>query len=282
MLTNHHRPVSLQSLRRATGIGILALASCVVSFPLLWMVISTFKPRTELWLFPPVIFPIAPTLDGFRMIFQRMPFARYFVNSVLVSVCATSLALFTSSLAGYIFAKIRFRGRDLLFVLVLSSMMIPSQVTIIPNYMIIRSLGLLNTYFALILPQGISVFGIFLVRQFMHGLPQDYIDAARIDGMREFSIYRRVILPLGKPVLATLAIFSFRGSWDSLLWPLIMTSTNEMRTLPAGIAGLATVHSPEYHLMLPAATLAVVPVLVVFTIFQRQFVEGIAMSGLKA
>lgn len=260
------------------GLGIFA---ALVSGPLIWMILSSFKGSQELWQFPPTFWPHKPTIGGYHIVFSRMPFFRYFVNSIIVSVSASLLSLFTSSLAGYVFAKLRFRGRDTIFVLVLASMMIPSQVTLVPNYMIIRWLGWLNTYWALILPQGISVFGIFMIRQFMHSIPNDYIDAARIDGLSEFGIYARVILPLAKPALGALAIFTFKGSWDSLLWPLIMTTLPSMKTLPVGIAGLATVHSPEMHLLLPAATVSVVPVLLVFFLFQRQIIEGLTMSGLK-
>jgi multiple sugar transport system permease protein len=270
------------TLRRGTRYGALAIISLSISMPLLWMILSAFKGVEELWRFPPTLWPLKPTLSGYQTILSRMAFARYFFNSAFVSILSTGLVLLTSSLAGYVFAKIRFRGRNALFALVLACMMVPGQVTIIQNYVTIRWLGWLNTYQALIVPQGISVFGIFLMRQFLHNVPDSYIDVARIDGLRELGIYLRVVLPLSRSALAALAIFAFRGSWDTLLWPLIMTTKPEMRTLPVGIAGLATVHSPLMELLLPAATIAVVPVLLVFFVFQRRFVEGIAMTGLKA
>ena len=261
--------------------GVLLLLALVVSGPLLWMMLSSFKGIEELWAYPPTFFPHQPTVSGFETIFRLMPFARYFFNSAVISVSATALVILTSSLAGYVFAKIGFRGRNILFIVVLGSMMIPGQVTVIQNFVTLRFLGWINTYSGLIIPQGISVFGIFLMRQFMHSIPDDYMDAARIDGLSESRIFSSIVLPLNTTAIATVAIFGFRGTWDNLLWPLIMTSGDKMRTLPVGIAGLATVHSPEMQLLLPAATISVVPTLIVFAIFQRQFVEGAAASGLK-
>jgi multiple sugar transport system permease protein len=260
---------------------ILSLLAIVVFFPLLWLVLSSFKGAAEIWRSPPTLFPENFTLSGYRDLFKKMPYGRYFLNSVFVAIVSTGISLFTSSLAGYIFAKIRFKGSGNIFVIVLACMMIPGQITIIPNYMTIQFLGLFDTYLALILPQGITVFGIFLMRQNMLSFPTDYIEAARMDGFSEFRIFLTIVLPLNVPAISALAIFSFRGSWDSLLWPLIMTASTEMRTLPVGIAGLTTVQSPIMELILPASTISVVPVLIVFFIFQKRFVQGITMSGLK-
>ena len=268
-------------IRRILGVVVLSFLSILVFSPLLWMFLSSFKDAGEIWRTPPTLFPEEPTLSGYFELFQKMPFGRYFFNSVFVSVISTAISILTSMLAGYVFAKMRFRGKNTLFLLVLSSMMIPAQVTIVPNFMIVQQLGIYDTYLALILPQGITVFGIFLVRQFMLSFPQDYIEAARVDGMSEFRIFTKIIFPLSGTVISALAIFTFRGSWDSLLWPLVMTISNSMRTLPVGIAGLTTVHSPLMELILPASTITVVPVLIIFFIFQKQFVAGITMSGLK-
>jgi len=260
---------------------LLGVAAFVISAPLLWMILSSFKDVVEVWRFPPTVFPQRPTLSGYASVFARLPFGRSFFNSVFVSVSVTVLILLTSSLSGYVFGKFRFRWVRVLFVLVLSSMMIPGQLTIIQNFQTIRALGWINTYFALIIPAGISAFGIFMMRQFMDSIPDDYMDAARIDGLGEFQIFARVILPLCGSSVSALAIFAFHGSWNSLLWPLIMAVRPEMKTLPVAIAGLATVHSPLMELMLPAATVSVVPILVVFAIFQRQIIEGVAMTGIK-
>ena len=269
------------TLKKVFLFFVLGLSAFIVSSPLLWMILSSFKGVEEIWQFPPTLWPHKPTISGYRSIFSLMPFARYFLNSTAVAISSTLLALFTSSLAGYVFSKLRFRGRDMLFILVLATMMIPAQTTLVPRYMIIRELGWLNTYWALIIPYGISPFAIFMIRQFLFSIPGDYIDAARIDGLSEFGIYSRIILPLAKPVIGALGIFLFLTSWNDLVWPLVVVMSPSMKTLPVGIAGLATVHSPEMHLLMPAATLSIVPVLIVFVFFQRQFVEGFTMSGLK-
>ncbi|MDL2229846.1 carbohydrate ABC transporter permease [Treponema sp. OttesenSCG-928-L16] len=261
---------------------VLSALSFIVFFPLLWMVLSSFKGAEEIWRSPPTFIPETWSISGYQELFRRMSFGRYFFNSIFVAAVSTVISLFTSSLAGYIFAKIRFRGRHVIFLLVLSSMMIPGQITMIPNYMLILALNLYDTYLALILPQGITVFGIFLIRQYLLSFPDEYIEAARIDGLGEFKIYSSIVVPLNLPAIAALAIFSFRGAWDNLLWPLIMTSSESMRTLPVAIASLTTVHSPLMELILPASTISIVPILIVFFIFQKQFVQGITMSGLKA
>jgi len=259
----------------------MAAAAFLVSFPLVWMFLSSFKTSQELASMPPTIWPDSPTLDGYEYIFTKMPFGRYFLNSVFVAIAATFLTVVTSSLAGYIFAKFEFRGKKFIFAAILGSMMIPGAVMLVPRYILVSWLGWTDTYWALIVPQGISVFGIFLMRQYMHGIPADYIDAARVDGMSEIGIFARIVLPLCKPAIAALAILSFIGSWQELLWPLVVVSSPEMRTLPMGIAGLATVHSPLLQFMLLAATVSVLPAIIVFAIFQRQFVNAMTSTGLK-
>lgn len=260
---------------------LMAFSALLVCFPIIWMVLSSFKTSEELWRTSPTFWPDNPTLDGYRQIFAQMPFGRYFLNSAFVAVASTCLAVMTSALAGYIFAKFTFRGKELLFLGILASMMIPGTVMLVPRYILINWFGWTDTYWALIVPQGITVFGIFMMRQYMHGIPSDYIDAARVDGMSEFGIFVRIILPLCKPAIAALAILSFIDSWGSLLWPLVVTSAEKMRTLPLGIAGLATVHSPMLQLMLPAATITVIPVIFIFALFQGHFVNAMTSSGLK-
>lgn len=267
--------------RRAGMWLLMAVASFVVFFPLVWMALSSVKTNEELWRYPPTLWPEEVSLDGYRHIFTQLRFGRYFLNSVFVATASSVLAVLTSALAGYVFAKFQFRGKNVLFVAVLGSMMIPGTVMLIPRYVLINWLGWTDTYAAVIVPQGISVFGIFMMRQYMHGIPSDYIDAARVDGVGEARIFLWIMLPLCKPALAALAILSFIDSWGALLWPLVVLSSPEMRTLPMGIAGLATVHSPQLYYMLPAATITVIPVVLVFAIFQRQFVNAMTSSGLK-
>lgn len=270
-----------QDLLRGPRWLLMAVASLIVSLPLIWMFLSSFKTTEELSRIPPTIWPLDVSLAGYEYIFTKLPFGRYFLNSVIVSSLSTALALFTSSLAGYIFAKFEFAGKKILFILILSSMMIPGAIMIIPRYLLINWFHWNDTYLALIVPQGISIFGIYLMRQYMHGVPSDYIDAARVDGMSEIGIFLKIMLPLCKPALAALAILCFVESWGALLWPLIVVSSPEYKTLPLGIAGLATVHSPLLHLMLPAAVVSVLPVIIVFALFQKQFVNAMTSSGLK-
>lgn len=259
----------------------VAASSALVFFPLFWMLLSSFKTAEELASLPPTIWPRYVSLAGYEYIFTKLPFGRYLFNSVVVSGLSTTLAVLTSALAGYIFAKFEFRGKAVIFVLILSSMMIPGAIMIIPRYLLVTWFNWNDTYIALIVPQGISVFGIYLMRQYMHGVPSDYIDAARVDGMSELGIFLKIMLPLCKPAIAALAILSFVESWGSLLWPLVVVSAPEYKTLPMGIAGLATVHSPLLQFMLPAAVVSVLPVIIVFAFFQRQFVDAMTSSGLK-
>lgn len=259
----------------------VALGAGVVSFPLVWMLLSSFKTTEELARVPPTIWPEHMSFAGYEYIFTKLPFLRYFFNSLFVASASTALAVLTSSLAGYIFAKFEFRGKTILFIAILGSMMIPGTIMLIPRYILVAWLHWTDTYAAIIVPQGISVFGIFLMRQYMQGIPSDYIDAARVDGMSEVGIFFRIMLPLCKPALAALAILSFVESWDALLWPMVVITSSDLKTLPMGVAGLATVHSPQLDLMLPAAVVSVVPVIVVFAIFQRQFVNAMTSSGLK-
>jgi multiple sugar transport system permease protein len=275
------RPSGKINLAHAAMWLLMAVSAFVVFFPLIWMLLSSFKNSEELWRYPPSIWPDEPTLSGYEYIFTKLQFGRYFANSMFIALASTGLAVLTSALAGYIFAKFEFRGKTVLFIAVLGSMMIPGTVMLIPRYILINWLGWTDTYSAVIIPQGISVFGMFLMRQYMHGIPSDYIDAARVDGVGEFKIFVSIILPLCKPALAALAILTFIDSWGALLWPLVVISSPEMRTLPMGIAGLANVHSPQLYYMLPAATITVIPIVIVFAVFQRQFVNAMTSSGLK-
>jgi len=259
----------------------MAAASFLVFFPLVWMALSSFKTSEELWRYPPTIWPEEFSFEGYRYIFTQLQFGRYFFNSVFIAVVSSIIAVLTSALAGYVFAKFQFRGKDVLFIAILASMMIPGTVLLIPRYVLINWLAWTDTYWAVIIPQGISVFGIFMMRQYMHGIPSDYIDAARVDGVSEFKIFAWIMLPLCKPALAALAILSFIDSWGALLWPLVVLNSPEMRTLPMGVAGLANVHGPQLYYMLPAATITVIPIVIVFAIFQRHFVNAMTSSGLK-
>ncbi len=260
---------------------LLILGAIITIAPFLWMALTSIKPEWEVFLIPPTLIPKAPTLIAYKKLFEQVNFARTLMNSAIITLSFTVINVFVCSLAGYAFAKIKFLGRDKIFFLFLATIMIPSQVTMIPSFMVLRNLGLLNNYFGLILPGSASIFGIFLVRQFMLGVPTDLIDAARIDGCNEFLIYRHIILPLLRPVLATIAIFAFMGAWNDFLWPLIVMTSEKMYTLPVALAMLNGEHNTAWALLMAGAMVVTLPVLIVFFALQRYFIEGIAHSGIK-
>jgi multiple sugar transport system permease protein len=278
--------LALQRVRISWGLallyGALVVGAALFLVPFLWMILASFKTAQEIVQVPPTIWPVHPTLANYGTVLSAMPLGTFYRNSLIVTTTVTLSVLFTSSLAGYIFAKFQFFGRNLLFVLILSTLMIPFQVVLIPTYIIINALGLLNTLWALILPSMVNVFGIFLMRQYIENLPSEYIDAGRIDGASEWGIYSRIILPQTRPALAALAIFTFMASWNDYLWPLIVINDQDKMTLPLALAFFNSAHGIRYDLTLTAATLVVIPVVIVFLILQRQFIQGIALTGLKA
>jgi multiple sugar transport system permease protein len=263
------------------GLGVTMLG------PLVWMVATSLKSFEELYVWPPRLLPATPLWANYVYAWTFVPFDRFFVNSTAVAVTVTLGELATSSLAGYVFARMRFPGRDRLFFLYLATLMIPGQVLIVPLYVLIRQIGWLDTYAALIVPWLASAYGTFLVRQYMLTLPRELEDAARVDGANHWVIYSRVVLPLCGPVLATLAVLTFLAHWNSFLWPLIMTNRETMRTVPIGLAYFTA--APEqsrmrfgqWQLYMAAATFSMLPTLTVFLAAQRYFVRGVVMSGLK-
>jgi multiple sugar transport system permease protein len=262
--------------------GALVVGAVLFLAPFLWMILASFKTAQEIVQVPPTVWPVHPTLANYGSVLSAMPLGTFYRNSLTVTTTVTLSVLVTSSLAGYIFAKFEFFGRNVLFVLILSTLMIPFQVVLIPTYMIVNALGLLNTLGALIVPSLVNVFGIFLMRQYIENLPSEYIDAGRIDGASEWGIYSRIILPQTRPALAALAIFTFMASWNDYLWPLIVINDQDKMTLPLALAFFNSAHGIRYDLTLTAATLVVIPVVIVFLILQRQFIQGIALTGLKA
>ncbi len=249
--------------------------------PLIWMILSAFKTQAEITRIPPTWIPENFTWANFQRIFTVMPFGRFYLNSVFVAVVVTLSTLFFCSLGGYVFAKYQFPGRDFIFLALLSTMMIPFVVRMIPLYIIIYKFGWVDTYMGLISPALMSAFGIFLMRQFMQSIPSELMDAARIDGCSEFAIFWRIMLPLCGPVLASLGIFSFMWNWDSFLWPLVVTNSLRVRTLPVGLASFTGQYSTDYGATMAAAFISVLPVLIVFFAMQRHFIEGITLTGLK-
>jgi len=260
----------------------LALAVFTMLAPYYWMVITSIKPQEEIQTYPPKFYVESPTAKPYQDLFRLVPMWRHLFNSLFVCSSVVLFKVFACSLAGYAFAKHKFWGRDIIFMLFLASLMIPWQVNIIPGFILIKKLGWINTYKGLIVPTlGWGAFGIFLNRQFIYSIPDDLIDAARIDGCGEFRIYVSVILPLIKPVLATLAIFTFIQQWGNLVWPLIITTSREMKTIPVALATLSSQTSSNFGMLMAAAVVATAPMLVVFLLFQKYIIKGVALTGLK-
>jgi multiple sugar transport system permease protein len=259
------------------GIGLVAVMS-----PFIWMALSSVKSEVEIRRVPPTWWPEAPTLDNFRDLFSRLDFPQFFTTSTVVAVAVTLGNLVFCSMLGYALAKFDFAGKTMLFRIVLGTLMIPGMVTLVPLFVLVANMGLVNTYAGLILPFLAAPFGVFLMRQFFFAIPDELIDAARIDGASETRIFLQVVLPLAKPALATLGIITFLGSWNNFLWPLVVATTEDKYTLPVALALYSTgQNQTDYGLLLAGAVVVVVPVLVVFLILQRHIVQGVAMTGIK-
>lgn len=289
------RELGAEVIERAllyTGMTVVGL---VMAGPFLWMLLSSFKHDLELFAYPPVWWPEHFILDHYRYAFLNVSFGRYFFNSFFIAAIATAANIFFTSLAGYAFARLDFYGKDVIFFLLLGTMMIPSQVTLIPMFIIAKRFplaggnnlfgaggtGLIDGYGGLLFPYLIMVFGVFLVRQFFMSIPRDLDDAARIDGASEFGIYWRIYLPLSRPVLATLAIFTFTNVWDDFLWPLVITNSEKMRTVQLGLQIFQSQFLVNWGPLMAATVVVTLPVLAVFMLGQKYFIRGIATTGLK-
>ncbi len=256
----------------------LTLATLV---PLLWMVSASFMAAGESMREPPPLLPRQWTAVHYRDLFERLSLGRALLNSTVIASLATASSLLFNSLAGYAFAKLRFAGRDRLFGAMLAMLVIPAQVGMLPLFLLLRSMHLVNTLWGVVIPSMASIFGIFLVRQFAHSIPDELLDAARVDGASEWRIFRSIVLPLLRPILATLAVFTFMGTWNDFMWPLIVLSDDRHYTLPVALANLLGEHAQDTELMMAGAVLTVLPVLALFAALQRQYIAGITMGGLK-
>ena len=259
------------------GAGVLLMLA-----PFAWMLLGSFKPEAELQRVPPTWWPETPSLDNYRQLFDRLDFPRFFANSVLVAVAVTVGNLVFCSMVGYALAKLDFAGKRLLFGLVLGMLMVPGVVTFVPLFVLVSNLGLVNTYPGLILPFLVTPLGVFLMRQFIMGLPDELIEAARIDGAGEWRIFARVIMPLCGPALATLSILTFLSSWNNFLWPLVVAQSEDKYTLPVALA-LYSIgqNATRYGLLLAGSVVVILPVIALFVALQRHFVQGIATTGIK-
>lgn len=261
---------------------LLTIAVIAVAAPFIWMILGSFKSTTELRQSPPTWLPEHASLDNYTRLFSQLSFGRYFVNSAVVAAVVTAGNLLFCSMLGYALAMLNFRGKRVVFVAVLATLMIPGVVTFVPLFVLVANAGLVDSLPGLILPFLVTPFGVFLMRQFILGLPHDLLDAGRVDGAGELRIFAQIILPLCGPALATLGILTFLGSWNNFLWPLVVAQTENTYTLPVALALYSKgQNSTEYGLLMAGATVVVVPILAVFLVFQRRFIEGIASTGIK-
>jgi len=258
----------------------LVAGSILMIGPFLWMVSTSLKADGDVFVYPPVWIPAPIEWSNYLKVLVLLPFGRYLINTTVVTVSVTFLEVLTSSLAAYSFARLNFPGRDRLFLIYLGTLMVPGQVTIIPNFLLISVFGWVNSYFALIIPAAFTAFGTFLLRQFFLSIPPELEQAARIDGCGYLGIYRHIILPLSGPALATLTIFSFMAQWNSFLWPLIVTNSDDVRTLTVGLSYFQDEYATQFNYMMAGAVLNVIPILIVFLALQRYFVRGIALTGI--
>jgi len=271
-------------MRIATRIllyAVLVLVAVSTLAPVVWMVSASFMPAGEAAQFPPSFFPRHVTLEHYTALFTRLNLAKYALNSAVLSTLITGISLLVNSMAGYAFAKYRFAGRDKIFRLLITSMVVPAQITMLPLFLMMNKLGLVNTYWGLVIPGMASIFGIFLIRQYALSIPDSLIEAARMDGATDFEIYWRIILPLCKPILVTLAIFTFMGTWNDFLWPLIIMTDDSMYTLPVALNNLMGEHTLDVELMMAGSVLTILPVMIVFVVMQKYYIEGIMMGSVK-
>jgi multiple sugar transport system permease protein len=261
---------------------LLILGILLMVGPFLWMLLGSLKPQAEFLVTSPTFLPKVPTIDNYERLFGKLDFPRFFFNSSVVALVVTVGNVLFCPMLGYALAKLQWRGKRLIMGLVLATLMVPAGITLIPNFVLMRNLGLVNTYPGLILPFLVGPFGVFLTRQFMYGIPDELLEAARIDGASEWRIFRQIVIPITVPVLATLGILTFLGSWNNFLYPLVMAQEPQMYTLPVALATFATGQYQADHGMLMAGSVVlVVPVLIIFVLFQRWITEGIATTGLK-
>jgi multiple sugar transport system permease protein len=259
----------------------LIIGTLFMIIPFVWMLSTSLKESGNVFVYPPQWFPRPLVWENYARVLKQIDFARYLLNTAFITICVVSGQLLTSSLGAYAFARLKFPGRDRLFLLYLGTMMIPGQVTMIPIFIFVRIIGWIDTYAALIIPSCFTAWGTFLLRQFFLTIPKELEDAAAIDGCSAFGKYWRIILPLSKPALATLGVFAFMGTWNSFQWPLIVTISEKMRTLSVALATFQGVYRTDWTLLMAGSVLTLLPILLVFIFGQKYFVEGITLTGLK-
>ena len=261
--------------------AVLVVGALATLTPLLWMVSASFMSPGESNSFPPRLLPRTPTLQNYVDLFTRLDLARYFLNSAVVAVSATLVSLLINSMAGYAFAKLRFAGRERVFRVLLAALVIPAQVGMLPLFLMLKSMGLVNTMAGVVIPFMAGVFGIFMIRQYALGIPDDLLDAARVDGAGEYRIFWTIVLPVIRPILVTLAVFTFLSAWNDFMWPLIVLSDDAKYTLPVALASLSGEHVQDTSLMMAGSVLTVLPVVVLFVSLQRAYIRGVMMGSVK-
>jgi len=276
--------VSAASARRLRAVALhaaLVVLAAATLLPLWWMAVASLMPAGEAATRGLRLWPTAPTLEHYRVLFARLHIGRQVFNSALLAGSVTTISLVLNAMAGYAFAKLRFAGRDRIFRVLLAAMVIPAQVAMLPLFLMLKELGLVNTYAGVIVPGMASIFAIFLVRQYALSIPDSLLDAARVDGAGELRVFVSIVLPALRPILVTLAIFTFMGTWNDFLWPLVVLSDDRLQTLPVALANLAGEHVQDTELMMAGAVLTVLPVVVLFVALQRHYLSGLLSGAVK-
>jgi multiple sugar transport system permease protein len=261
--------------------GLLIGIAAVSLAPLLWMLSVSFMSAGEASTFPPPLLPAHATVANYRELFERAGMGRYFLNSAMLASAVTAISLLFNVMAGYAFAKLPFRGREPIFKALLAALVIPGQVAMMPLFLMLKNMGLVNSFGGILIPGLASIFGIFLVRQYARTIPDDLLEAARIDGASEARIFFSIVLPLLKPVLVTLAIFTFLGSWNDFMWPLIVLTDSDLHTLPVALSALSREHVQDNELMMAGSVVTILPVLALFLVMQRYYIQGLLMGSVK-
>jgi len=266
---------------RLISLAVLVPVAVIALFPFYWMIATALTPRAAAIRVPPTVVPLDATLDNLRALFEQAPVLLWATNSLIIAAAIMVGHIIFDSMAGYAFARKRFRGKGIFFTLIVSSLMIPVHVTLVPRFILINEMGLNNNLLGVIAPSIADVFGIFLMRQFMQSLPRELEEAARVDGANEWQVFWRIVMPLSRPAVATVAIFSFVGAWNAFLWPLIVLSDRDLLTLPVGVALLQQEFSTNIGLQMAGAVVGAVPMILLFLVFQRHFLEGVRVGALK-
>ena len=266
---------------RAVRLSLIILLAAFALFPLLWMVSVSFMSPGEASRFPPPLLPEAPSLSAYRALFETTGIARYFLNSLFVATIGTLLSLMFNATAGYAFAKLRFKGRDRIFQLLVAALVIPGQVTMLPLFLMLKEIGLINSFAGVLVPVATSIFGIFLVRQYALSIPDEMLEAARVDGAGEGRIFLQIVVPVLTPILITLALFTFLATWNDFMWPLIILTDQDNYTLPVALAALSREHVQDNELMMAGSVLTILPVLLLFLVLQRYYLQGLLAGSVK-